>query len=365
MTELKQTPLLDLHKEMGARLVPFAGYEMPVQYTGGIIAEHRQCRTQAALFDVSHMGQIIVKGEGADQAMEALVPGDLQKLPVNKTRYTMLTNEAGGIIDDIMITKIEDGLFVVVNAAGRDQDIQIIRDKLGGDFSIEELNDHALVALQGPSASTVLGRLAPEAPTLKFMESRKLTISGIDCRIGRQGYTGEDGYEISMHADHAMKFVRTLLAAEEAAPAGLGARDSLRLEAGLCLHGHDIDAHTTPIEAQLNWTISKRRRAEGGFPGASVIQRQLAEGPVRKLVGLRPEGRAPAREGTEIQSSDGKAVGTVTSGGFGPTLGGPVALGYVDSASAAPETMVNLLVRGKTPPATVIALPFVPHNYHR
>ena len=298
MAELKRTPLYDLHRELGAKLVDFAGWEMPVQYPAGILREHNHCRSAAALFDVSHMGQALVRGPDAAAAFEGLVPGNVQGLAPGRVRYTMLTNDEGGILDDLMVANAGDGtLHVVVNAGGRDADLAYMRAGLEPEgCAVEELADRALLALQGPAAETVLTRFAPAAEDLPFMATALMEVTGIPCRVSRSGYTGEDGFEISVAADDAVNLARRLLEEPEVAPAGLGARDSLRLEAGLCLYGHDIDATTTPVEAGLTWTIAKRRREEGGFPGAEVIRRQLAEGPPRKLVGIRPEGRAPARE---------------------------------------------------------------------
>ena len=361
---LKRTPLYDLHLELGAKMVGFAGWEMPVQYPAGIMAEHNQCRQKAALFDVSHMAQVILKGDGAAEALETIAPSAFTTLKPGKARYTMFTNETGGIMDDLIVTNAGDHLFVVVNASMRDQDIPHMRDNLSG-VEVVEITDHALIAVQGPSAEAVVSALAPAAADLAFMESAFMEMLGAECRVARQGYTGEDGYEISIPEENAVEIVKALLAHEDCAPTGLGARDSLRLEAGLCLYGNDIDAGTSPVEAQLNWAMQKRRREEGGFPGAGRIQRELAEGVSRKLVGIKPEGRAPARQGVEIATEDGDIIGSVTSGGFGPTVGGPVSMGYIAASHAEPGTGINLIVRGKPMPAKVIALPFVPHNYKR
>ena len=365
MSELKKTPLHSLHQEMGGRMVPFAGWSMPVQYPAGILAEHKQCRDSAALFDVSHMGQLSIRGEKAAELMETLVPAEIQALKPSRARYTMLTNDEGGIRDDLIVTRTEDGLFVVVNAGCREADTALIRAALEPSCTVEELNDRALVALQGPKAVTVLERLCPQVAELSFMQSAELDLSGIPCRVSRLGYTGEDGYEISVPAEVAEKFARTLLAAEEVEAAGLGSRDSLRLEAGLCLYGHDIDTTTSPIEAGLRWTVGKRRAAEGGFPGHERIRAEMHTGTERKLVGLRPEGRAPIREGAEAQDQDGRVVGKVTSGGFGPSVGAPIAMGYVTADLAEAGTRLSLISRGRPTPATVTALPFVPHNYRR
>lgn len=363
-TEPKTTPLDSLHRELGARMVDFAGWSMPVQYPTGILKEHAQARERAALFDVSHMGQVEVTGEAAAAAIERLVPADIQSLAPGRARYTQLTNEAGGIIDDLIITATGTGLFVVVNAGGREADLAHLKAGLP-DHDVRLLADQALLALQGPAAVDILSAMAPDSAGLAFMESRETVLSGLAVRISRLGYTGEDGFEISVHKDHAQKLARTLLANEQVAPAGLGARDSLRLEAGLCLYGHDIDTGTSPVEAALAWTIGKRRRAEGGFPGAGRILKELAEGTARKLVGIRPEGRAPAREGTIVKDGTGQSIGRITSGGFGPTVGGPIAMGYVASDHAAPGTELLLDLRGKAVPARVLKLPFVPHRYHR
>jgi aminomethyltransferase len=364
LADLSTTPLDALHRELGGRMVDFAGWAMPVQYPSGILEEHAQARQQAALFDVSHMGQVAIEGPGAAAAIERLVPADIQSLAPGRARYTQLTNAAGGMIDDLIVTATENGLFVVVNAGGREGDMAHIEAHLP-DHDVRLLADRALLALQGPAAAAVLATMAPEITELAFMESRELTLSGLEVRVSRLGYTGEDGFEISVHADHAAKLARTLLAHEAVAPAGLGARDSLRLEAGLCLYGHDIDETTSPVEAALSWTIGKRRRAEGGFPGAERILRELRDGPERRLVGLRPEGRAPAREGARILDEAGQEVGRVTSGGFGPTVQGPVAMGYVENRLREPGTRLMIELRGKPVPAEVTRLPFVPHRYHR
>jgi aminomethyltransferase len=364
VSELLRTPLFELHRELGAKLVPFAGYELPLHYPDGILAEHRWCRDKAALFDVSHMGQIVVRGADVAAALERLVPGDIRGLAPGRARYTLFTDDGGGILDDLIVTKGGDHLTLVVNAACKREDIAHLRGHLEPVCRVEELDDRALLALQGPAAATVLARLAPECVGLRFMQAAELELAGLRCRVSRTGYTGEDGFEISVSADHAVKLARTLLAAEEVRPAGLGARDSLRLEAGLCLYGHDIDRTTSPVEAGLGWTVGKRRREEGGFPGAARILRELREGPARRLVGLRPEGRAPAREGTEIVA-DGTVVGRVTSGGFGPSVGGPIAMGYVAAAHSAPDTPVLLRIRGREEPARIVTLPFVPHRYVR
>lgn len=356
------TPLNALHHELGGRMVPFAGYDMPVQFPAGILAEHNHTRSAAGLFDVSHMGQVRISGPDPVAAIERLVPGDIAALAPGRMRYTMFTNEAGGILDDLMVTRRENHLFVVVNAACKVQDLAHLRAGLP-DHDVEELADRALLALQGPQAAAVMARLAPDAVRLTFMSGADIAVAGHACFVTRSGYTGEDGFEISVAADAADDFARRLLAEPEVKPIGLGARDSLRLEAGLCLYGHDIDTTTSPIEAGLAWAISKRRREQGGFPGADVVQAQLAQGPARRRVGIQPEGRAPAREGTPIFDAAGTRIGTVTSGGFGPTVNAPVAMGYVASGHHAVGTPVALEVRGKMLPAKVAAMPFAAHRY--
>jgi len=360
---LRRTPLHALHRELGAKLVPFAGYEMPVQYPAGILAEHLQCCTGAGLFDVSHMGQVTLTGANAAAALETLVPGDIAGLAAGRTRYTMFTNEAGGILDDLMVTNAGDHLFLVVNAGCKDDDIAHLNRQITDRVKVQEL-DRALLALQGPQAAAVMARLAPAATAMKFMSFGAYTIGGIDCWLTRSGYTGEDGFEISVPADQAEKLARLLLTQPEVKPIGLGARDSLRLEAGLCLYGHDIDTTTTPVEADLVWSIGKRRREQGGFPGAAIVLAQLKDGVKRRRVGILPEGRAPAREQTPIVGADATHFGMVTSGGYGPTVGGPIAMGYV-APQVSEGTTVNLVVRGQPRPAKVVKLPFVPHRYHR
>jgi aminomethyltransferase len=361
----RRTPLYELHVELGGKLVDFAGWSLPVQYPAGIMAEHRHCRTAAALFDVSHMCQVLIRGEDAAQALERLVPGDIAGLAEGDLRYTVFTNDRGGVLDDLIAGRVPDGLFVVANAARREADLAHMRQALEPEHPVEELEDRALLALQGPRAAEVLGRLSRGTSALTFMQTMTATLGGQSCRISRSGYTGEDGFEISVAAADATALARRLLAEPEVAPAGLGARDSLRLEAGLCLYGHELTPDTTPVEAGLGWTIARRRRSARDFPGANEILRQLADGPERKLVGIRPDNRAPAREGTAIDDPAGQRIGTVTSGGFGPTVGGPIALGYVRAEHAAPATPLQLLIRGKPHPAKVVALPFVPHRYQR
>ena len=362
---LRRTPLYELHRARGAKMVPFAGYEMPVQYPTGIIAEHLHTRAHAGLFDVSHMGQIRVHGAEAALALEALVPGDLQGLMPRQMRYTLLLNDKGGILDDLMATRLEDGLMLVVNAACKDADLAHLQSQLDRAVTIEPHFERALLALQGPAAAAVLKRFAPGVERMPFMTSAELSIAGTPCSVTRSGYTGEDGFEISVAAEQAAAIAERLLGEPEVMPIGLGARDTLRLEAGLCLYGHDIDETTTPIESGLAWTIGKRRRAEGGFPGAAIILRQLAEGVARKRVGIRPDGRAPAREGTVITDPAGNRVGTVTSGGFGPSVGAPIAMGYVDATHSANGSALSLIIRDVPRPAHVARLPFVPTRYYR
>jgi aminomethyltransferase len=361
---LRQTPLFSLHEALGARMVPFAGYAMPLQYPTGILAEHRHTRAAAGLFDVSHMGQLRLRGADPAAALEALVPGDLRALGPMRLRYTLLLDEAGGILDDLLATRLGDGFFLVVNAARQDADLADLRRRLDPAVTIERLDDRALLALQGPAAALVLSRLAGDVAQLPFMAAAEVRLDGADCLVMRSGYTGEDGFEISAPAAAAQALAERLLAEPEVKPIGLGARDSLRLEAGLCLWGHDIDETTTPVEADLAWTIGKRRREEGGFPGAALILRQLVEGAARRRVGIRPDGSAPAREATPILDAAGRDIGRVTSGGFGPSVGGPVAMGYVEAAHAGIGTALSLFLRGTARPAHVAALPFVPHRYH-
>ncbi|HEX6960142.1 MAG TPA: glycine cleavage system aminomethyltransferase GcvT [Ferrovibrio sp.] len=359
---LKTTPLHALHRELGARMVPFAGYEMPVQYPTGILTEHKHTRAAAGLFDVSHMGQVRIAGADPAKALEALVPGDLIALDVGRMRYTVFTNDAAGILDDLMVNKRDRDLFVIVNAACKEQDIAHMRSNLKG-CEVEHLQDRALLALQGPQAVAVLARLNSALPAMSFGMGATLALGKFEGFVTRSGYTGEDGFEISVPDSQAEELARWLLAQPEVKPIGLGARDSLRLEAGLCLYGHDIDTTTTPIEAGLAWTISKRRREEGGYPGAAIVQKQLAEGVARKRVGIRPDGRAPAREGTEILSDRNERIGVITSGGFGPSVDAPIAMGYVATAYAKPETPLGLVVRGKALPAKVSTLPFITKRY--
>ena len=344
-------------------MVPFAGYAMPVQYPAGVMAEHLHTRSQASLFDVSHMGQISLTGTVIAEALETLVPSDMLGIKPGRQRYTLLLDEAGGIIDDLMVANYGDRLFLVVNASRKQTDWDLLASRIPQIGA--EMHDRALLALQGPAALAVMARLSPEAAALPFMAVATLQIAGTEVWISRSGYTGEDGFEISVPADAAIAFAERLLDEPEVAPAGLGARDSLRLEAGLCLYGNDIDALTTPVEAGLTWTIAKRRRESWDFPGAIPIRDQLANGPTRLRVGIRPDGRAPARADTPIVALDGTGAGTITSGGFGPSLGGPLAMGYVRRDLATIGQTLTLQVRGKLLPAQVAALPFIPHRYAR
>jgi aminomethyltransferase len=364
---LARTPLYELHVAQGARMVPFAGYAMPVQYKSGIIAEHLHTREQAGLFDVSHMGQAVLSGPDATRQLETLVPADIAALAPGRQRYTQFLDRNGGILDDLMVTRVpggEERLGLVVNASNKVADFGHLRGSLP-DLRLEILADRALLALQGPKAAVVLSKLLPGVETMAFMAWRETDWDGTPLFVSRSGYTGEDGFEISVPGDPARAFAEQLLANSEVMLVGLGARDSLRLEAGLCLHGHDIDASTSPIEAGLAWSIQKRRREGGGFPGAARIQRELADGPARRRVGLELSGKAPAREGADVTAPDGRNIGRVTSGGFAPSLGRPIAMSYVESDFAAPRTELNIVVRGTPLAARVTQMPFVPHRYFR
>ncbi len=369
-----KTALHGAHVASGARMVPFAGYDMPVQYPLGIMSEHIWTRTHAGLFDVSHMGQCFVialdgSHESACRALETLVPADILGLQPGQQRYTQFLNAEGGILDDLMVTRHADpanagALMLVVNAGCKEQDYAHMTAHLPAGVALKRRDDRALLALQGPEAAAVLAELAPGVAIMPFMSNMDVMIAGVPCSVSRSGYTGEDGYEISVINDEAGRLWGALLADDRVKAIGLGARDSLRLEAGLCLYGHDIDTTTSPIEAGLGWSIQKRRREEGGFPGHARVQRELTDGPSRRRVGILPEGRQPAREGTEILH-EGRKVGLVTSGGFGPTSGGPVAMGYVEATCAAPGTPLALNVRGRELPARVVKLPFVPNRFYR
>ena len=373
---LSRLPLHDLHVAHGAKLVPFAGYSMPVQYAAGVLKEHQHTRSAAGLFDVSHMGQTMLRPrsgrvEDAAQALERLVPADIVGLSPGRQRYAVFTTETGGIIDDLMVTNFGDYLFLVVNAACKAGDIVHLRTHLSDVCDVDVLEERVLVALQGPRAADALAKLSPTTVAMRFMDAGCHVVSGVPCLVSRSGYTGEDGYELSIPADHAVELVERLLADGDVMLIGLGARDSLRLEAGLCLYDHDIDATTTPVEAALAWTIAKSRRPggarSGGFPGADVVLAQLRDGAPRRRVGLSPEGRAPVRAAAAIFRDDSaaQAIGQVTSGGFGPSVNRPVAMGYLPADLAAPGTRVFAEVRGQRLSMSVAMLPFVPHNYKR
>ncbi|MFN3835429.1 MAG: glycine cleavage system aminomethyltransferase GcvT [Glycocaulis sp.] len=363
--DLKKTPLYDLHVELGARMVPFAGYAMPVQYPDGIMAEHLHTRDSAGLFDVSHMGQARVTGDEA--ALEALITADLSALKPGEQKYTLLLNGEGGIMDDLMVSRpfgADGGIFVVVNAATKGADFAHMRARFAGRATLTEHPDRALLALQGPAAASVFTGLVPEAAKLVFMQCGVFQLDGVEVFASRSGYTGEDGFEISVPAEKAEQIARLLLSDARVKAIGLGARDSLRLEAGLCLYGHDMDEGRTPVEAALTWAIAKTRRERADFPGAAKILKQIADGAGVKRVGIRPHDRAPAREGAEI-AVNGEIVGVVTSGGFGPTVGAPVAMGYVRSDLARLGTALDLMVRGNARPAEIVSMPFAPHRFHR
>jgi aminomethyltransferase len=373
---LKRTPLYALHAARGGKMVPFAGYEMPVQYATGVLREHLHTRGSAGLFDVSHMGQIALhaksgKVEDAALALERLVPQDILAVAAGRQRYAQFTNADGGILDDLMVANFGKHLFLVVNAACKAEDEAHLRANLSDDCVIEPLPDRALIALQGPKAEALLAKFCAEAPAMRFMDSGPRRVAGFDCFVSRSGYTGEDGFEISVPADNAEALATALLASGEVLPIGLGARDSLRLEAGLCLYGHDIDTTTTPAEGALEWSIQKSRRnggaRAGGFAGSEKILGQLENGAPRRRVGLRPEGRAPVREGAPLFASEtsSEPIGAVTSGGFGPTLNAPVAMGYLPSPLAVSGTPAFAEVRGQRLPLRVSPMPFVPNTYKR
>lgn len=373
MSDLLHTPLHDLHVELGAKMVPFAGYAMPVQYPMGVMNEHTHTREKAGLFDVSHMGQVIIEGSNFETValeLEKLIPVDILGLAENRQRYGFFTNAAGGIMDDLMLANRGDHVFMVVNAGCKDPDIAHLKSNLTG-LTVSEIQNRALLALQGPAAERVLGALNPIAANMRFMDVATISLAGAECWVSRSGYTGEDGYEISVPSDQAVALATELLSHVDVEPIGLGARDSLRLEGGLCLFGHDIDTQTTPIQASLNWAIQKVRRTggdrSGGFPGADVILAELANGASQKRVGLRPDGRAPMREGVQLFAGldDEMPIGNITSGGFGPTVGGPITMGYVPIEYTAQGTAIFGELRGKRQPLTVMALPFVPSNFKR
>ncbi|MGB5213151.1 MAG: glycine cleavage system aminomethyltransferase GcvT [Anderseniella sp.] len=370
--DLKTTPLTPEHEALGARMVPFAGYLMPVQYPSGILTEHTHTRDKAGLFDVSHMGQAWLKGpdhETTASALEALVPADIMSLEPGRQRYTQLLNDDGGIIDDLMVSRsalpgTEGRLYLVVNASRKAIDFAHLKARLPDSVTVEELPQWALLALQGPRAEAALETVVAGVAALQFMQGAPFEFDGSGIYVTRSGYTGEDGYEITVSNEKAQDLWRALLAHPDVLPIGLGARDSLRLEAGLSLYGHELDDTVSPVEAGLLWSIQKHRRAEGGFPGAARIQREIAEGAARRIAGIKPEGRAPARDGTVVMSN-GKEVGVITSGGFGPSAGGPVALGFVPPDLAKAGQALELMVRGKALPAQVIKLPFVAKSFKR
>jgi aminomethyltransferase len=375
-TSLKRTPLHALHVASGGKMVPFAGYDMPVQYATGVLREHLHTRQAAGLFDVSHMGQIALlaksgKVEDAALALERLVPQDILGLAPGRQRYAQFTNGAGGLLDDLMVANFGSHLFLVVNAACKALDEAHLRANLSETCVIESLPDRALIALQGPKASSVLTKFCADAASMRFMDSGPRSIDGIDCFVSRSGYSGEDGFEISVPADHAQRLAEALLGDSEVLPIGLGARDSLRLEAGLCLYGHDIDSTTTPVEGALEWSIQKSRRhggaRAGGFPGADKILSQLEQGAPRRRVGLRPEGRAPVREGAPLfaDAASSQQIGAVTSGGFGPSINAPVAMGYLPASHTAIGGLIFAELRGQRLPLRVAAMPFVPNTYKR
>ncbi len=374
-SETKRTKLYDFHVANGAKMVPFAGYDMPVQYPLGVMKEHLHCRANAGLFDVSHMGQaFIIADDGAFETaakfLETLVPCDVKSLEPGQQRYTQFLNADGGILDDLMVSRLgldthQNWIYIVVNAGCKEQDFAHIEKHLPDGLQLKVLDDMSLIALQGPKAVDVVSKYLPAAKTMPFMSSLDAPLDGMWCHISRSGYTGEDGYEIAVKHTDVVNMCELFLSHDEVELIGLGARDSLRLEAGLCLYGHDIDTTTSPIDAGLIWSIQKHRRQEGGFLGAARVQKDIAERPPRRRVGILPEGRAPAREGTIIQNAKGQDIGVITSGGFGPSVGGPVAMGYVKRRYAKIGTDINLLIRGKAKPAKVVKLPFVPNNFYR
>ena len=360
----KILPLNDWHVGRGARMVPFAAYSMPIQYEG-ILAEHKWTRESAGLFDVSHMGQLIIAGEDAEKALEALLPADLAILKEGRLRYSMLLTEDGGIIDDLMVTRRGDHFYMVVNGATKDGDIAHMLSKLPHNVVLDHMKEQALLALQGPKAAEVLSRLVPDVSQVGFMQGGAFQLGGVTAWISRSGYTGEDGFEISVPASRVVEIADLIASQPEVKPIGLGARDSLRLEAGLPLYGHDLDTSTTPIEADLGFAISKRRRGEGGFPGWHRIIKEIEHGPIRRRVGLAIEGRQPVREGAMVVDAEGNEVGKVTSGGFSPILEAPIAMAYVPAALAEEGAAISVAQRGKIFQGRVVPTPFVPHKYHR
>jgi aminomethyltransferase len=373
---LKRTPLHALHAACGGKMVPFAGYDMPVQYGTGVLREHLHTRASAGLFDVSHMGQIALRPKSgkvgdAALALERLVPQDIVAIAPGRQRYAQFTDGSGGILDDLMVANFGDHLFLVVNAACKANDEAHLRGHLSDLCVIEPLEDRALIALQGPKAESVLAKLGTDAATMRFMDSGPRKVDGIDCFVSRSGYTGEDGFEISVPAGQAEALAKALLADSDVLPIGLGARDSLRLEAGLCLYGHDIDTSTTPVEGALEWSVQKSRRnggaRAGGFPGAEKILGQLESGAPRRRVGLKPEGRAPVREGAPLfaDASSSSQIGAVTSGGFGPSINTPIAMGYLPTSQAVSGGLVFAELRGQRLPLRIAPMPFVPNTYKR
>lgn len=364
----KRTPLFELHQKLGAKIVPFAGYDMPLQYAQGIIHEHNHCRNHAVLFDVSHMGQIKMVGQTINMpaiaaVLEKFMPSPLQELKPYRQRYSVIMNEKAGILDDLMISNYDNFFMAVVNASNKDNDFAIIRNYFDGTATVELLEDRALLALQGVSAGKVLAKLAPQAAKMLFMDARPLKIGTYDCLVTRSGYTGEDGFEISVRNEDAVALAELLLAQPEVEPAGLGARDSLRLEAGLCLHGADLNELTTPLEAGIGWIFGKRRKEEGGFLGFELITTQLRKGLAKKLVGIKPLSKMPARAHTPILSLKGEPIGEITSGSFSPTLQEPIAMGYIQTEFSSHDTELLLNIRGNMINAKVVPMPFVPHRY--
>lgn len=362
MTELHQTALHPLHLELGAKMVAFAGYRMPLHYAGGIIAEHRHTRSAAGLFDISHMGQFLLSGDSAARQLEMLCPGDITGLQPGQQKYTVFTNEQGGIIDDLIITRLDRDFHLVVNAACKIKDYTHLQRHLPGDCRLQELSGQALLALQGPRSAEIMEQFCPKAAGLTFMSACKTEIDAMPCQIARCGYTGEDGFEISIANGHARQLAELLLANDSVQPIGLGARDTLRLEAGLSLYGHELDETVTPVEAGLAWLV---KNSPGDYPGSAVIQQQLEQGADRKRIGLRPSGKALLRENTELCDAAGEKVGEITSGGFGPTVGGPIAMARVLTEHAVPGALLYANMRGQQVSSTMVSLPFVPHHYHR
>ena len=366
-TDIRRTALYPLHIELGARMVPFAGYEMPVQYPAGIRAEHEHTRNAAGLFDISHMGQVRIEGDDVGARLETLVPGDIKGLAVWQQRYSVLTNPVGGVIDDLMITRMPDHHFLVINASRKHIDYDYLLGKLP-DCKVTHLTDRGLLALQGPMAASVMAGLTPETGDMPFLGAKQVTLDGIDCLVHRCGYTGEDGYEISVHQNDTERLARLLLGNPLVKPIGLGARDSLRLEAGLSLYGHELDESTSPIEAGLDWVIARKYRTENpepaGFPGAEIILEQLRRGPSRIRQGFRPEGKIPIRDGTIIYKGDQKKAGIITSGAYGQTAGGPVAIGYIQNLHGG-TTEYSVEIRSQHHRIVAVDLPFVKHRYYR